>query len=325
MKQISIPGTDLSLSPIIMGGVPLCTRDPDEAFALLDLYLELGGNVIDSANVYGKWIPPGENLCDRNLGRWLAARGVRDRVVVATKGGHPPLDQLSRWRLSRSEVAADLDESLRALGIDRVDLYYLHRDDPSIGVDEIIDYLNEFVRDGKIRAFGCSNWTPQRIEAANRYADETGRLGFCANQLMWSYIRPEVANYPYPGTVSMATSREFHESSCLPAIAYSSLAKGFLSKLEQSGERRVPESLVSVYGGSENLTRFARAQKLAAERGLRMSEIALGYILSQRFPSFAIVGSHTSEQLRDAIAAARCRLSEDDLAYLDSPIDDHDA
>ena len=147
MRYRAIPGTNLKPSVICMGGGPLSRENDDEAvFQLLDAYYKLGGNFIDSANVYGKWLPSGKNVCDINIGKWIKSRGLQDEIIITSKGAHPPLDNMIKPRLQRDAVSRDLDESLSALGCGCIDLYYLHRDDPSIPVETIIDYMNGFVR-----------------------------------------------------------------------------------------------------------------------------------------------------------------------------------
>ena len=157
MRYILIPDTDLTVSVICMGGGPLCVEDQEaRVFELLDQYYALGGNFIDSANIYGKWLPSGTNSCDLNIGNWLKSRGLRDKIIVTSKGGHPHLDTMSESRLGKMEVEADLNESLKALQCETIDLYYLHRDDENVSVSSIIDYLNDFVKQGKIHYFGVS-------------------------------------------------------------------------------------------------------------------------------------------------------------------------
>ncbi len=226
MRTMSIPCTDLKPSVIGMGGGPLTVEGKDlEVWKLLDTYYELGGSFIDSANIYGKWLPSGQNVCDFNIGKWLREQKVRDQMVITSKGGHPLLSEMSKPRLQKKEVAWDLDESLNALGVDYIDLYYLHRDDQTIPVEEVIDYLGDFVKQGKIRYFGASNWTASRIKAAQVYANQTGKQGFVANQLMWSLATPDMSKASYPGLVSMDhESKQFHFNSGLAGIAYESQA-----------------------------------------------------------------------------------------------------
>lgn len=319
VRYVDIPGTIMTPSAVCMGGVPLCIEGDDAAvFRLLDTYFDLGGNCIDSANVYGKWLSSGTNMCDRNLGKWVKTRGRRDKVIVATKGGHPPLGSLASPRLSKAEVASDLDESLRALGTDYVDLFYLHRDDETRPVEVLIDYLNEFVEAGKVRYLGCSNWRPERIRAAQQYAARSGKQGFCANQLMWSYVEPDIAKYPYPGTVSMRESMPYHMESGMTAFAYSSLANGFLGKYARKDQAPLTGPVSDLYVSEQNIRRFDTATALSQVIGLSYTEIAIGYVLSHSFPSIAVVGSHTTAQIEDVMTAADVRLSPDQMNQLEA-------
>ena len=175
--------------------LPLClgtgnfgaALDQDAAFALLDAYLDQGGNFLDSAQVYCDWIPDNErSSSEKIIGRWMKERRNRDRLVIATKGAHPDLATMQIPRMSRAEIEADLHASLRHLQTDVIDLYWLHRDDPARPVAEILETLNAAVQAGKIRAFGCSNWRAERLQAANEYAATHGLHGFVASQVLWN-------------------------------------------------------------------------------------------------------------------------------------------
>lgn len=319
MRYVSIPRTDLKPSVICMGGGPLCAEN-DEAgvFALLDMYYALGGNFIDSANIYGKWLPLGENTCDRNIGAWMRSRGIRDRLIVTSKGGHPHLETMSINRLSKSEVAADLDESLGALQCDTIDLYYLHRDDENVPVAVIVDYLNDFFRAGKVRYFGASNWRIERIEAAQKYAEQTGQQGFSANQVMWSYPVYDMSRSTIPDLVWLdAASRQVHRDSDLTVVAYQSQARGFFNKYAVKDEVPVPSALWAQYGTEENIQRYERAVRLAADMNVSLTAISLAYILNQPFPSIAIIGSHTEAQIQESMAAAKVELTLQQMQFLD--------
>jgi aryl-alcohol dehydrogenase-like predicted oxidoreductase len=300
-----------------MGGGPLCREDGDKAvWELLDTFYALGGNIIDSANVYGKWLPGGRNACDANIGKWLKRTGLRGKVIVASKGAHPPLADMGKPRLKKADVEADLDESLRALGTDAIDLYYLHRDDTAVPVRTIVDYLNDFARRGKIRYFGASNWAPERIAEAQRYAEQTGQAGFAANQLMWSLAVPDAAALPDPLMECMGEkAMRYHRESGMAAFAYESQARGLFQKYAESGS--VPQALQKVYHSPENGGRCARAASLARDLGVKIGDVSLGYVLCQPFPSVAIIGGHTPEQLRDSATAADICLTEAKKEFLE--------
>jgi aryl-alcohol dehydrogenase-like predicted oxidoreductase len=318
MRYLQMQGTDLVPSVICLGGGPLCVED-DEAhvFSLLDTYYQLGGNFIDSANIYGKWLPSGRNICDENIGAWLELRGLRSKIIVTTKVGHPHLASMGISRLSKAETASDLEESLHALRCETVDLLYLHRDDESIPVSYIIDYLNEFVKQGKIRYFGVSNWRMSRIQAAQAYAEETGQQAITANQVMWSYPLFDMTKSNFPDLVWLDKSaREYHASESISVVTYQSQARGYFSKLASAAESLTP-SIQEQYYSQENLLRYQRATILAENLGVNVNAVALAYVINQPFPAYAIIGSHTEYQIGDSMHAADIRLTPEQIRFLE--------
>ncbi len=204
MRLRTITGTDLHASVICLGALPFgVTLSEDLSFTLMDRFLAEGGNFIDTALVYGEWLPDGKGRSERTVGKWVKQRRTRDRVIIGTKGAHPRLSSMDVPRLARDEIVADLDESLGNLQTDYIDLYWLHRDDPRRPVAEILHTLNEQGERGKIRYFGCSNWRLDRIQAAQDYAAEHGIRGFAGNQLMWSLAVPNHAALFDPAMVTM--------------------------------------------------------------------------------------------------------------------------
>jgi len=142
MEYKKILYTDLIVSSVCLGGAPFGSSiDPDKSMRLMDLFVELGGNFIDTANVYGKWLPDGRSASEETLGKWMKTRKNRGRLVVTTKGAHPDLKTMSVQRLSKEEISADVDDSLKNLQTDYIDLYWLHRDDPNRCVGEILERL----------------------------------------------------------------------------------------------------------------------------------------------------------------------------------------
>jgi len=188
MRYITIPHTTMRVSHICLGtgdmGTALSRHD---SFAVLDAFVEAGGAFLDTAHVYGDWHSGEKHRSEKTIGQWLKTTGQRDRMILATKGAHPDLATMHTPRLSPQEIIADLDESLDCLGVGTIDLYWLHRDDPRRPVDEIVETLNDQMRAGKIRFFGCSNWTPARIGEAQAYAAAHSLDSFVASQLQWSF------------------------------------------------------------------------------------------------------------------------------------------
>jgi len=309
MLYRKIGNTPFEVSAICLGGVALSAPgDRAGIFRLLDRYLDAGGNMIDTANVYGKWFPGGHGTSEQNIGAWLHEHKTRQRVLLATKGGHPELTAMAKPRLAKADVAKDLDESLKNLGTDTVDLYWLHRDDPQRPAGELIEYLEDFVRAGKIRAYGCSNWQPARIEEAVSYAAQHKLAGFCANQLMWSMAKPNPDALSDLVTMDEA-SLALHIKHQLPAFAYMSLANGLFSKMADPAGGELEGQLRSLYENEANHRRFAKARKLALELNLSPTAVSVAYLINQKdFTTIPIAGCRTVDQLDDIMAAAQVRL-----------------
>lgn len=308
MRYQMIPNTHLHVSVLCLGLANIGVKNTEEdGMALLDAFLDAGGNFIDTARVYSNWIPGEVNRSERIIGDWLVDRGVRDRVVVATKGGHPDLvDKIPR--LSREAMEIDLHGSLEKLQTDVIDLYYLHRDDMNRSVAELLDVLHDFHQLGKIRYYACSNWTPSRMQEAAEYAKAKGYTGFVANQMRWS-----VAGFqgkPPSDQTMCAMDREtmdFHMQTGMAAIPYNSQGSGFFSKLD-----RDPKSVEKSGGYTEgNLKLYAYLKQVADEWDITISQIVLAYFWSQPFVSIPIVGCRNLEQLHDSLLAVDCELSED--------------
>jgi aryl-alcohol dehydrogenase-like predicted oxidoreductase len=285
----------------------------------MDAFFEAGGAFIDTALVYGEWLPGGKGLSERTVGAWIASRHHRNQVVLSTKGCHPRLATMEIPRLSEAELHSDVEESLRNLQTEHIDLYWLHRDDPNRPVAEILEALQRLAQAGKIRAFGCSNWHVERIQQAQAYAAVHRMPAFVGNQLMWSLATPNLEALSDPTMVAMdERTYAYHHASGLPVMAYTSQAHGFFAKLEHATLDALPESLRSVYGGAANLARLARVKTVANELDLPLSAVALAYITSHPFPAYAISACSTLEQLAINVLAGDVVLPESTVAYLDT-------
>lgn len=309
------------MSSLCLGTADMGTRIPlDTAFAMLNAFGEAGGTFLDTARVYAEWVPGGRHVSEKTLGRWLAETGNRDRVVIATKGGHPPLDAMHISRLSSADITEDVNGSLADLVTDRLDLFYLHRDGPAIPVEEIMEALWQQVDAGKVRYLGCSNWTLPRIKAAQEYAVQRGRTGFVANQMLWSAAVPNTTVFPGPAPmVAMDdTIAAWHAETQMAAVPYSSQANGFFQKVAAGGAEGLRPGPKAMYSSGENNGRVERARTLAAETGLSLTQITLGYLRAQPFPVVPIVGPASLEQLADTLTAADVSLTREQAAFLEN-------
>lgn len=321
MRTLAIPHTDLTVSALGLGTGGLGTRvGRDAAFRLLDLFLELGGNFLDTAHIYAAWVPGGAGASERIIGEWLQARGTRKNVVIGTKGGHPQLDSMTVPRLAPHEIRQDLQESLERLQVATIDCYWLHRDDPSRPMGELIETLTDAATTGKIRYFGFSNWSVQRMQAALNYAAAHGVQGFVGNQVGWS-LADRNPNLGDPTMRSMdAPMQTWHEATGLFAAAYSSQANGFFAgAYGRDGLPPAPginAGVVAAYGNETNFDRLDRARQLSLRRGCAPNDIALGYLWSQPFPTCALIGCSSVEHLRASCAGGDITLSPEEMAWL---------
>jgi aryl-alcohol dehydrogenase-like predicted oxidoreductase len=277
---------------------------------LYDTFRSAGGNFFDSAHVYAFWIPGGAGASERALGEIVRRRGDRKNVVLATKGGHPHMaggyDRPDDY-LSPPVIAGDIADSLDRLGVDTIDLYFLHRDDPRVPVSEIMDVLDEHVARGQVRDLGASNWTTQRIAAANAYAHANGKRAFVTHQAKLSLavpIRSKDPTVPYFGPDEMT----WHAQSGMSVCAYTPTASGFFATNGVKGAR-----------GCDNPTsamRLRAANELAGKLGVTPNQVALAYLLHLPFPVVPILGTTDVSHLADALGAAEVRLTAEQLAVL---------
>ena len=322
MHYGEIPGINKPVTRLIQGGT-MIGSDMDEAqsFALLDQVYELGCNTIDTAHVYSG----GES--ERIIGRWMQERGLREEIVIITKGAAHSKD---RRRLTPFDIASDLHDSLARLKTDYIDLYLLHRDDLHVPIETVIDALNEHIEAGRIHAIGVSNWTHERIEAANAYAHANELVPFAASSPQFS-LADSLAE-PWPLCLSISGSvgrvaREWYAQTQMPLLVWSPLASGFFSgrfrrdNLHQFGEREWDEVAMRTYANEANFQRLDRAIQLAKEKGLSAAQVALAYVINHPMNLFAIVGPHSGEKFRANIEASEVQLTPREMAWLDLKTD----
>ena len=303
-------------------------NDEDESFEFLDVVLDMGGNFIDTAHIYSDWhcekfnVPRG--VSELTIGKWIKATGRRHELIIATKGAHPPMDvmpQIYRPRLAPEDISQDLGESLERMGIETIDLYYLHRDDMAIPVNEIVDALQAEVDKDRIRYYGASNWMPARVKAANEYAYGKGWSGFVATQNMWSLALLNPGNPPGPGLQAMGSQMiDYQRENNTAAIPYASQANGFFSGKYYRGmklDNPKAKNVAGLYFNEESFARLDRVHAMSEEKGLSMNQIAVAYLTNQDFPVFPIVGSRTMTQLKDSCGAGDVVLSTEEVRRLD--------
>ena len=317
MQYKKISNTDLLVSSISLGSALFgSTIDKKDAFELMDIFLTQGGNFLDTAHIYADWLPVEKSISEKTIGEWMKLRKNRGNLIIGTKGAHPSFSHMKIPRLSKEEVTSDVEGSLNALKTDYIDLYWLHRDDENRPVGEILEYLNELVKSGKILSFGCSNWKANRIVEALEYANENGIKSFVGNQNMWSYATPNVENIQDETLVVMdEETKAMHLKYGMAAIPFSSQANGFFTKLNLNN---LTEQDKKLYYNNENIARFKRAKKVAETFRVNISEVVLGYLISQPFVTIPVVGCRTKKQLEDSLKASDLKFSKATMNYLET-------
>ncbi|PQV65249.1 putative oxidoreductase [Abditibacterium utsteinense] len=315
MNFLNLPRTDLHVSTLCFGTADLgASVDEAQSFELLDQFFEAGGNFLDSAAVYADWTPAGKGSSEKLIGKWRKTRQIE--AVIATKGAHPELASMNVSRLSKAEIEADVDASLRNLGAETLDLFYLHRDDVTVDVEEILGCLEELVRAGKIRYYACSNWKWERIEAFQNAAKARGAAGFVASQPLWSLALADLNQGDQTLQQMTAPMRDFHARTQFPAIPYSSQANGYFNKLAE--KRELPPTYEGAAVRAANHAQFLNIKELARHSDFSITQIVLGYLLSQPFFVVPIIGCKSAAQLEDSLSAAEVRLTSAQLAILQS-------
>ncbi|RRR98728.1 aldo/keto reductase [Glycomyces terrestris] len=285
-----------------LGGV----QDEATSFAILDRFLELGGNFIDTANCYMFWIEGGTgDESELLLGRWFAARGNRDEVVLATKAGRRPsfpgggLEHSEP--LSRERIGAALDESLARLGTDRVDLFWAHRDDRETPLESTVAGFDDAVRAGKARMVGASNHTAWRVERARSAAAAAGAAAYTAMQNRYSYLKPRPeAVLPEGGHVH-ASPEDLDYVAQTPGtalLAYSSLLSGAYVK-KPLGEH---------YAHPGTDARLRVLDEVCAETGATRNQVVLAWLAGHDAPVIPLVGVSSVAQLEEAAAGVALKL-----------------
>ncbi|MFG2301666.1 aldo/keto reductase [Actinacidiphila glaucinigra] len=303
-----IGNSDLDVSPLCLGGnVFGWTADEATSFEVLDSYAEAGGNFVDTADVYSAWVPGhsgGES--ETVIGSWLAKRGRRDDVLVATKvGSHPDFKGLKA-----ATVKAAAEESLRRLGTDRIDLYYTHYDDPETPVEEIVTALDGLVREGKVRHVAASNISPERLAASLEFADREGLTKYVALQQHYNLVERE----QYEGPL-----REVVQAHGLASVPYFGLARGFLTGKYRPGvtvDSPRAEG-AGAYLGSERGPRvLAALDEVAAAHRVEPASVALAWLRSQPTVVAPIASARTPGQLSALLASMTLQLSTAELDQL---------
>ncbi len=312
MKFIEVPV--LGKLPRIALGCDRFGREVDEktALAQIECYLASGGNVLDTAHVYGQTEDNGPSTSEILIGTILDAV-ARTAALPATKGGLSPK---KGTRLDKVSLKEDVEASLENLQT-VPDLWFFHRDDPSRPVEELLEPVLEYRRKGCLLHLGASNWSTRRIEEANLYMKSIGEEGFVAaeNQFSLAYTTREIwgeDNIEYIG--SPRCSKDWFLDNAIPCFCYSPPGRGILQKINR-GTKELGKA--SRFLCDENIQRARRLQEVSLETGIDETALILSYITSQKAPLVALIGSYNVENIVSSLKAADLELDEELLSRLE--------
>ena len=302
-----LPNHLLSLA---LGTAPFGTGiSREQSFQLLDAYVQSGGNLLDTAAVYGM------GASEQTVGDWMRKRNARNKVTVATKGGHPSLSDWSS-RITEKEIRADIEASLRNLQTDHADIFFLHRDDETQPVQNIMPVLDRLVREGKTRYIGASNWTAARINEANAFARENGMAQFAVSQIFWCGASINKQGVYDQTLVCMDdTEHAAYAQNHIPVMAYTSQARGLFSLIQSQGVDALPEDMKRTYLNAQTLKRAERIREISQKTGISPTAVSLAYLLyDPEIKAYPILG--TSRPERIARVMQLFALSTQDIAFL---------
>ncbi len=286
--------------------------EQQRSFEVLDAYVHAGGNFIDTADIYGRRGSGGAGESERIIGRWIASRGNREQLVIATKVGMSP----DLPGLSRASIRRGIEGSLQRLGIETVDLYYAHKDDPDTPLTETLAAFAELIGEGRIRHAGASNYSAARLQEALEVGRGAAMASYVALQPQYNLLERR----EYEGEPARVC-----EQNGLACIPYFGLARGFLSgKYRREGEQIDSPRAAGVRQSYFNERGFAvldALDELAAAHQTSVAAVALAWLLAQRTVLAPIASATSTGQLAELLACTELELSAEELAALSSRSD----
>ncbi|MBE6635919.1 MAG: aldo/keto reductase [Ruminococcaceae bacterium] len=311
MKKITI-SNGLTVSEVALGAMMFgSTTSKEDSYKVLDAYVEMGGNFIDTSNNYAHWAGTGDES-ETLLGEWLRDRGCRDKIVLATKVGFDRHGEGAG--LKREQIEFWVDESLRKLGTDYIDLYYAHTDDVNTPIEETMEAFHSLVKKGKVRALGSSNFDTWRLAEANLKAEANGWTPYTAMQQRLTYLNPKFSTppkYEFNEIVNRERLRFLCDKN-MPLISYACLCKGAYEN---------PALLPPEYEGG---ARLELIRNMAKEKGVNPSALVIAWLTNlhrcKGYPRVIPLFSATLSHLADNLRGLDIRLTDDELAYMNGII-----
>jgi aryl-alcohol dehydrogenase-like predicted oxidoreductase len=285
------------------------TIDEQRSFEVLDAYFEAGGNFIDTADMYGRRGSGGAGESERIIGRWMAARGNREQLVIATKVGMAA----DAPGLSRETIRRGIEASLERLGIEHVDLYYAHKDDPDTPLEQTLGAFGELIDEGRIGYAAASNYSAERLAQAISVGEGEGMASYVALQPHYNLVE----RGEYEGELAAVCER--HGLACIP---YFGLARGFLTGKYRPGGGEIDSPRAAgvreAYFNERGFAVLQALDEVAGAHDVSVAAVALAWLLAQPRVLAPIASVTSSEQLGDLLECAELELSAAELERLDA-------
>lgn len=289
----------MTANRIILGTAKLGLEGRESAFELLDAYVEMGGTEIDTASVYSDWVPGEPGRSETVIGEWMRARGNREAVVIHTKGAHPPIGDMHQPRSDAATIRHDVELSLRRLGVERLDLWYLHRDDLARSVADLVGPVHELIREGKVKTYGVSNWSADRIDEALALDGPKP----VANQPLGNMMC-QVMGEPSDDTLAVFDApmlRQGREHG-ITLNLFTSQCAGLFER------RKAGKPAPKDYDKPACADAASRIEEICAREGLPVSHVILAFLLHLGPHVRALIGPRNASQFRDNYAAGELSL-----------------
>lgn len=292
----------------------------DTAEEILDKFTDFfyEGALIDTARNYYEWAENGRGKSESCLGKWLVKSGRRQTVCICTKGGLKGKGQEAVRDLSRNNLTEDIKESLDALQSDYIDIYLLHKDDLKREVDEIVNTMQYVKEIGKVGMIGVSNWSCDRIKAANQYAVSHGLEPFSIVQTWWSLAEYKKEMWNDETTTCMNDDLyRYMLNENMLGMAYTSQCKGYFQKAIQYGREQLDSFLRHRIETEANIKKTRYIQNICEMKQCTPTDVVLGYITNNRLPGIALASCSGMEHLTDLLASAEFELAQENINALD--------
>lgn len=299
-----------NLSRMALGTHLFCLKTEKTSREILDMFVANGGNVIDTARCYGEDVTrPKSPESERCIGRWIQSSGMRDEIVLITKGGNPEYKngEHIRNRITENDIEADITKSLEELNTDYIDIYLFHKDDPTVEPGAAIEILNKYVKSGMVKHIGASNWSTQRIKAANKYAKEHGLAEFEYSEIAFS-LKDNVTNGWGEKELIHEMNFEdyqYYREIGLPVIGFGAQAYGFFYGND------IPA------GTSEkNRELFRRLKNICNKKLINAHQALYGFYFGCDIKNIPLISAKSVSRLKEAVDNCNIVLDKQEIEYL---------